>query len=150
MDIDYGDYGDYYHDLDDIEESDESDDCDDEVDGLRIIVNEYKISKLYNVADEELEDKLRHVLKCFTVVQIRSLCKRFVIKKVSALKKHELIDAVISWGRNQKGRETRLRMINPAKLSLMANDLGIGVEIPIDVNKIIKDILELMDSRKVY
>ena len=80
-------------------------------DGLWVIVNEYDISKLYNVADECLEDKLRDILGMSTVVQIRSLCKRMGVRKVSGIKKkRELIDAVISWGKKQTGRECELRV----------------------------------------
>ena len=123
---------------------------DGKVNGLWVIVNEYNISKLYDVADEDLEDKLRYVLGCFTVVQIRSLCKRMSVRKVSGIKKkHELIDAVISWGKKQTDKECELRRYNRLELFKLTNAFKIPVEIPVDVDKVVKDIIEFMDARKV-
>ena len=122
---------------------------DNKFDGLWIIVNEYNISALYDVAYEDLEDKLRDILRMSTVVRIRSIFKRLGIRKVSGLKKHELIDAVISWGKKQRGREGELRRIDRAKLIKLANDLGVGVEIPVDIDKVIKETLEAIDTRNI-
>ena len=122
---------------------------DDKFDGLWIIVNEYNISALYDVAYEDLEDELRDLLRMSTVVRIRSIFKRLGIRKVSGLKKHELIDAVISWGKKQRGREGELRRIDRAKLIKLANDLGVGVEIPVDIDKVIKETLEAIDTRNI-
>ena len=124
-------------------------DYDYKIDGLWIIVNEYNISTLYDVKYEDLEDKLRCVLWGFTVVKIRSLCKRRGIHKVSGLKKHKLIDAVISWGKKQRGREGELRRCSRLELLKLTNEFGIAVEIPIDIDKVIKDIIEFMDAHKV-
>ena len=125
-------------------------DYDDKIDGLWVIINEYDISKLYDVADEDLEDKLRCVLGGFTVVQIRSLCKRMSIRKVSGIKKkHELIDAVISWGKKQTDKECELRRLSRLELLKLTNEFGIAVEIPVDIDKVIKDIIEFMDAHKV-
>ena len=122
------------------------DEIDYKLDGLWIIVNEYNISELYDVAYEDLEDKLRDVLRMSTVVRIRSLCKRFGIRKVSGLKKHELIDAVISWGNKQRGREGELRRLRQSELIKLTNEFGISVEIPVDIEKVIKEIIEFMDT----
>ena len=119
-------------------------------DGLWVIVNEYDISALYDVADEDLENKLRCVLGGFTVVQIRSLCKRMSVRRVSGIKKkHELIDAVISWGKKQTDRECELRRRSRLELLKLTNEFGIAVEIPVDIDKVIKDIIEFMDAHKV-
>ena len=141
MDVEYGHY---YHDLDDIDDIDESDE---EEGSLRRIANEYNTIKLYNISDEELEDKLRDILRNSTVVQIRSLCKRLGIRKVSGLKKHELIDEVISWG--NWDREGQLRRLHRAELIRIAKDLGVGVEMPFDIDKVIKDIIEFMDTHNI-
>ena len=66
-----------------------------------------------------------------------------------SFKKHELIDAVISWGKKQRGREGELRRIDRAKLIKLANDLGVGVEIPVDIDKVIKETLEAIDTRNI-
>ena len=119
-------------------------------DGLWVIVNEYDISELYKVADEYLEDKLRDILRKSTVVRIRSLCKRMGVRKVSGIKKKlELIDAVISWGKKQTGRECELRRYSRLELLRLTNEFGIAVEIPVDIDKVIKDIIEFMDAHKV-
>ena len=88
MDLENGCYyGCYDYDIDDIYYID---DCERDVDCLRRIINKYIINKynvdrIYYVADEDLEDKFRDVLKGYTVVQIRSLCKRMKVRKVSGL-----------------------------------------------------------------
>ena len=125
-------------------------DYDDKIDGLWVIVNEYDISKLYDVADEDLEDKLRCVLEGFTVVQIRLLCKRMSVRKVAGIKKkRELIDAVISWGKKQTDKECELRRRSRLELLKLTNEFEIAVEIPVDIDKVIKDIIEFMDAHKV-
>ena len=125
-------------------------DYDDKIDGLWIIVNEYDISTLYDVKYEDLEDKLRCVLGGSTVVKIRSLCKRLGIHKVSGLKKHKLIDAVISWGKKQRGREGELRRCSRLELLKLTNEFEIPVEIPIIIEKVIKDIIEFVDKYNIH
>ena len=125
----------YYYDYDDLKDSDDSDESDNrdyDVDALWIIINE-----LCNVMDEEFEDKLRRVLRRFTVAEIRRLCWRLPIRKVSKLRKHELINAVISWGKKQKGR-----FINQETSYSTAKELGFCIKDPVDVDKLIEEILE--------
>ena len=125
----------YYYDYDDLKDSDDSDESDNrdyDVDALWIIINE-----LCNVMDEEFEDKLRRVLRRFTVAEIRRLCWRLPIRKVSKLRKHELINAVISWGKKQKGR-----FINRVTSYWTAKELGFCMKDPVDVDKLIEEILE--------
>ena len=144
----------YYYDIDDIDECDDIDDidecddiddideCDEEVDGLRRIVNECNLSALYDVADKDLEDELRDRLRMSTVVRIRSIVKKLGIRKVSGLRKHKLIDAVISWGYKQSGMEGELRRMCPSKLIDFGNAFGVRVYIPVDKDKAVKEIIE--------
>ena len=71
---------------------------DDKSDGLRRIVEDCNLSSLFDVVDEDLQEALRDGLRMSRVVRIRSIAKEPGIRKVSGLRKHQLIDAVISWG----------------------------------------------------
>ena len=143
MDVEYGCY---YYDIDDI------DDCDRDVDCLRriiskYIINKYNVDDIYYVADEDLEDKFRDVLKNYTVVQIRSLCKRMKVRKVSGLKKLELIEAVISWIMEHRSRECELRSIGRTNLLRLVDHFGIAVGFPLDIDEVINQVLEVIDKR---
>ena len=112
---------------------------DDKVDGLRRIVEDCNLSALF---DEDLEEELRDGLRMSTVVRIRSIVKELGIRKVSRLRKHELIEAVISWGYKQGGMEGELRRMYPSKLIDFGNAFGVRVYIPVDKDKVVKEILE--------
>ena len=146
MDVEYGCY---YYDIDDI---DDIDDCDRDVDCLRriiskYIINKYNVNDLHYVADKDLEDKFRDVLRNYTVVQIRSLCKRMKVRKVSGLKKLELIEAIISWIMEHRSRECELRSIGQTNLLRLVDHFGIAVGFPLDIDEVINQVLEVIDKR---
>ena len=120
---------------------------DDKVDGLRRIVEDCNLSSLFDVVDEDLEEALRDGLRMSNVVRIRSIAKELGIRKVSGLRKHQLIDAVISWGYKQGGVEGELRRMHPSKLVELGNILGVRIYLPVDMDKVVKEFLEALDKR---
>ena len=115
---------------------------DDKVDGLRRIVEDCNLSSLFDVVDEDLEEALRDGLRMSSVVRIRSIVKELGIRKVSGLRKHQLIEAVISWGYKQGGMEGELRRMHPSKLVELGNILGVRIYLPVDMDKVVKEFLE--------
>ena len=77
---------------------------DDKSDGFRRLVEKCNLRNLFDVVDEDLEEALTDSLRMSKVVRIRSIAKELGIRKSSGLRKHQLIDAVISWGYKQGGR----------------------------------------------
>ena len=128
--------------------------CERDVDCLRRIINKYVITKYDidrtpHVEDKDLEDKFRDLLWGRTVVQIRSICKRMKVRKVSGIKKkHDLIEAMISWITKHNCRECELRSIGRNNLTRLADNLRIDVELCIDGDDIIDKVLEVIDKDK--
>ena len=115
----------------------------------KYVVNEYNINRICCVANKDLEDNFRDVLKGYTVVQIRSLCKRMKVRKVSGIKKkHELIEAIISWIMKHNCRECELRSIDRTNLTRLAEHFGVDVGSCIDGDVVINKILEVVDKNK--
>ena len=115
----------------------------------KYIINKYNIDRIFYVADKDLEDKIRDVLRDYTVVQIRSLCKRMKVRKVSGIKKkHELIEAIISWIMKHNCRECELRSIDRTNLTRLAEHFRIYVGSCIDGDDIIDKVLEVVDKNK--
>ena len=114
----------------------------------KYIINKYNIDRIFYVVDKDLEDKFRDVLRGYTVVQIRSLCKRMKVRKVSGLKKRELIEAIISWIMKHNCRECELRSIDRTNLTRLAEHFRINVGSCIDGDDIIDKILEVVDKNK--
>ena len=141
----------FYYDIDDFYYMN---DCEKGMDCLRRIIskyvtNKYNIDRIFYVADEDLEDKFRDVLWGYTVVQIRSLCKRMKVRKVSGIKKkHELIEAIISWIMKHNCRECELRSIDRTNLTRLAENFRINVGSCIDGDDIIDKVLEVVDKNK--
>ena len=147
--MDY-DIDNFYYDIDDFYDMNY---CEKGVDCLRRIINkyvtnEYDIDRIFYVVDKDLEDKFRDVLRGYTVVQIRSLCKRMKVRKVSGLKKHELIEAIISWIMKHNCRECELRSIDRTNLTRLAEHFRIYVGSCIDGDDIIDKVLEVVDKNK--
>ena len=147
MDLENGCYD---YDIDDIYYIN---DCERYVDCLRriiniYIINKYNIDRIYYVADEDREDKFRDVLKGYTVVQIRSLCKRMKVRKVSGLKKLELIEAIISWIMEHRSRECELRSIGRTNLTRLAFHFRVDVGSSLDADDVVDKVLEVVDKNK--
>ena len=128
--------------------------CERDVDCLRRIINKYittnhNIGRKPHVEDKDLEDKFRDLLWGHKVVQLRSICKRMKVRKVSKIKKkHDLIEAMISWVMKHNCRECELRYIGRNNLTRLANNLRVDVELCIDGDDIIDKVLEVVDKDK--
>ena len=115
----------------------------------KYVVNEYNINRIFYVSDNDLEDKFRDLLRDYTVVQIRSLCKRMKVRKVSGIKKkHELIEVIISWIMKHNCRECELRSIDRTNLTRLAEHFRVDVGSCIDGDVVINKILEVVDKDK--
>ena len=129
-------------------------DCEEGVDCLRriiskYVVNEYNINRIFYVSDNDLEDKFRSLLRDYTVVQIRSLCKRMKVRKVSGIKKkHELIEAIISWIMKHNCRECELRSVDRTNLTRLADHFGVDIGPCVDGDDVIDRVLEVVDKNK--
>ena len=119
---------------------------DDKSDGLRRIVENCKLSNLFDVVDEDLEEALRDDLRASRIRRIQSIAKELGIKKLSGLRKHKLIDAVISWGYKQGGREGELRRMHPSHLIELGNILGVRIYLPINMDDVVSELLEASDK----
>ena len=127
--------------------------CERDVDCLRRIIIKYittnhNIDRIYYVEDKDLEDKFRDLLWGRTVVQIRSICKRMKVRKVSGMKKHDLIEAMISWIMKHNCRECELRSIDRNNLTRLADHFRIDVGDYVNGDDIIDKVLEVVDKDK--
>ena len=128
--------------------------CERDVDCLRRIISKYvttnhNIDRIFYVEDKDLEDKFRDLLWGHTVVQIRSICKRMKVRKVSGIKKkHDLIEAMISWIMKHNCRECELRSIGRNNLTRLADHFDIYVGGCINGDDIIDKVLEVVDKDK--
>ena len=105
-----------------------------------------QFSNLFDIVDEDLEEALRDDFKASGIMRIRSVAKELGIRKLSGLTKHQLIDAVISWGYKQGGREGELRRMHPSDLVELGNFLGVRIYLPINMNDVVKEFLEALDK----
>ena len=119
---------------------------DDKSDGLRRIVENCNLSNLFAVVDEDLEEALRDDFKASSIMRIRAIAKELGIRKLSGLRKHQLIDAVISWGYKQGGREGELRRMHPSDLVELGNILGVRIYLPINMDDVVNEFLEASDK----
>ena len=128
--------------------------CERDVDCLRRIISKYvttkhNIDRIYYVEDKDLEDKFRDLLWGHKVVQIRSICKRMKVRKVSKIKKkHDLIEAMISWIMKHNCRECELRSISRNNLTRLAYHFNIYLEGCINGDDIIDKVLKVVDKDK--
>ena len=115
---------------------------DDKLDGLRRIVENCNLSNLFDIVDEDLEEALRDDFKASSIMRIRSIAKELGIRKLSGLRKHQLNDAVISWGYKQGGREGELGRMHPSDLVELGNILGVRIYLRINMYDVVNEFLE--------
>ena len=116
--------------------------CNDKSDGFRRLVEKCNLNNLFDVIDEDLEAALRDDFKASSVVRNRSIAKELGNRKLSGLRKHQLIDAVISWGYEQGGREGELRRMGLSDLVELGNMLGVRIYLPINMDDVVSEFLE--------
>ena len=119
---------------------------DDKSDGLRRIVENCNLSNVIDIVDEDLEEALRDDFKASSIMRIRSIAKELGIRKLSGLRKHQLIDTVISWGYKQGGREGELRRMHLSDLVELGNILGVRIYLPINMDDVVNEFLEASDK----
>ena len=119
---------------------------DDKSDGFRRLVEKCNLRNLFGVVEEDLEAALRDDFKASSVVRIRSIAKELGIRKLSGRRKHQLIDAVISWGYEQRGREGELRRMRLSDLVELGNILGVRIYLPINMDDVVNEFLEASDK----